>query len=60
MAMESDLVRADMIEAAEFPHLVGRYGVFSVPKVIINEAIRFEGALPEQAFLEEVLKANQA
>lgn len=59
LALESDLIRADMVESAEFPHLVSKYSVFAVPKVVINEKIQFEGALPEPAFLEQVMKAGQ-
>jgi alkyl hydroperoxide reductase subunit AhpF len=58
MAMESDLIRADMVEASEFPHLTNKYNVLAVPKVVINETIEFEGALPESQFLEYVLKAG--
>ena len=39
-----------MIEASEFPHLANRYGVYAVPKVVMNERVNFEGALPEKAF----------
>jgi len=59
LALESDLIRADMIESAEFPHLVNKYNVFAVPKVVVNEKIQFEGALPEPAFLEQVMKVDQ-
>lgn len=31
MAMESEMVRGDMIEAVEFPHLVQRYNIGAVP-----------------------------
>ena len=58
LAMESDLITADMVESAEFPHLTQKYGVFSVPKIIINEDIQFEGALPEAQFVENVMKAQ--
>ena len=58
MAMESDLIRADMVEVSEFPHLTNKYNVLAVPKVVINETIGFEGALPESQFLEYVLKAG--
>ena len=57
MALESDMVRADLVEASEFPHLVQRYNVFAVPKTVVNEKTSFEGALPEQRFLEQILKA---
>lgn len=57
MAIESPRVRADVIEAMEFPALAERYGVYGVPKVVINEMTSFEGALPEEAFVEYVLAA---
>jgi glutaredoxin-like protein len=57
MAIESDRVRADMVETQEFPHLVQRYKVYGVPRVVLNEDVSFEGALPEQQFLLYVLQA---
>lgn len=57
-AVESELVRADMVEAAEFPHLANRYGVYAVPKVVMNEGVSFEGALPEKAFVDYLLTAG--
>jgi hypothetical protein len=59
LALESDLVKADMIEAGEFPHLSHKYDVFAVPKVIMNEKHSFEGALPEESFIADVLKASE-
>lgn len=58
MAMENPKVRADVIEASEFPHLVQRYRVMGVPKTVINERVEFAGAVPEARFLAEVLKAQ--
>ncbi len=55
-ALESDLVRADGIEATEFPDLTAKYQVYAVPKTIINEGPSIEGALPEEFFLDEILK----
>lgn len=57
MALESSWVTADMVEATEFPHLAQKYAVFGVPKTVINETITVEGAVPENVFLENVLKA---
>lgn len=56
-AMENPNIVADMVEATEFPELAERYGVFAVPKVVINDAVSFEGALPEHLFALYVLKA---
>ncbi|MGA9350670.1 MAG: thioredoxin family protein [Anaerolineae bacterium] len=58
MAIESDMVRADMVESAEFPHLVHKYNVFAVPKTVVNEEVGFEGALPEPLFLAQVMQAK--
>jgi len=57
LAMESDRVTADMVEAAEFPDLTQKYGVMAVPKMVVNEDTQFEGALPEKEFVENVSKA---
>ncbi len=57
MALASPHVTADAVEVVEFPHLAQRYGIMAVPKVVINETVSFEGALPEPRFLQQVLKA---
>ncbi|MCD6419242.1 MAG: thioredoxin family protein [Synergistetes bacterium] len=57
MAFESDYITADVIEAIEFPYLANKYNVYGVPKMVVNEGVQFEGALPEPAFIKEVLKA---
>lgn len=46
-----------MVEATEFPHLAQRYRVRAVPKIVVNEVIQFEGALPERAFLRQIMAA---
>ena len=50
-------IKADMVEATEFPHLSLKYNVRGVPRVVINETHHFEGALPEDAYADEILKA---
>jgi predicted DsbA family dithiol-disulfide isomerase len=55
--MESDLITADAIEATEFPDLVGRYRVSAVPTTVVNGTPVIRGALPEEAFLEQVLRS---
>jgi glutaredoxin-like protein len=57
-AIESDLIKADVIEASEFPQLAVKYAVMGTPKTIINEKIEFIGAFPEDLFLEHVLLAT--
>jgi len=60
MAVESPRIRAEMVEATEFPHLTQKYAVFGVPKTVVNETEVFEGAVPEAVFLDHVLKAAGA
>ncbi len=57
MAVASDRVRATAIEATEFPEMSRSYRVMAVPKVVINDRVQFEGALPEPEFLAKVLEA---
>lgn len=58
MALESDLIRADMVEAIEFPHLAHKYRVMGVPRTVFNEEVHHqEGAVPEPIFLARVLQA---
>ena len=51
------MIRAEGVEATEFPELSQRYQVMGVPKVVINDRVGFEGALPERDFLGAVLQA---
>ncbi len=60
LAMAHPNIRADMVEATEYPHLVQRYQVVGVPQVVINESRHFEGALPEHLFIEQVLDAMRS
>lgn len=55
LAVESDMVKADVIESSEFPDLAMKYNVIGVPKIIINEKIEFVGAFNEDLFAEHVL-----
>ncbi|MGQ9568161.1 MAG: protein disulfide oxidoreductase [Anaerolineae bacterium] len=57
LAMESDLVRADMVEAIEFPHLANKYQVMGVPRTVFNETVHQEGAVPEPIFVARLLQA---
>jgi len=59
-AIESALVRADCVEATEFPHLTQRHHVRGVPKTVVNATGGVEGSMPESYFLEAVLAAAEA
>lgn len=56
-AMENSLIKGVMIEANEFPAWSEKFSVSAVPKVVINEKIEFEGALPEEKFIESIYEA---
>lgn len=57
MALASDLVTAEVIEANEFFDLSEEFGVSSVPHIAINRSPEryFIGAYPEAQFLQQVL-----
>jgi hypothetical protein len=57
LAVASEWIRGDCVEATEFPDLAQRYSVMAVPKTVVNERVSFEGALPEPLFVEQVLRA---
>ncbi len=58
LAIENLNITADMVESVEFPHLANRYSVMAVPKTVINDKIEFVGALPEEQFVELVMRAQ--
>ena len=56
-AIESDMVKSDVVEIGEFPHLAQKYSVMGVPKIVINERTELVGAVPEAQFVAHVLQA---
>jgi glutaredoxin-like protein len=57
LAVASPMVRADMVEAMEFPHLATKYQVMGVPRTVINETMHIEGAAPEPTVVEKLQEA---
>jgi hypothetical protein len=55
--MASPRVTADVIVANDFPRLAERYEVMAVPKVVINDTVSFEAALPEDEFVAQLVAA---
>ena len=57
MALESDFIQAEMIEATEFPELAARHNVSGVPQITINDGAGVVvGAVPEEYLLAEILR----
>jgi len=59
-AFVSPRVKADMIEAMEFPDLSNKYSVYGVPRTVINEDVHQEGAVPEPMMLQKLKEAVAA
>ena len=55
--MTSSLVTSTAVEAREFSEMAGRYDVYSVPKIVINDTYAFVGGLPEADFIDAVLSS---
>jgi glutaredoxin-like protein len=61
MAMENPtMIRAEGVEATEFPDLANRFNVRGVPQTVINAGSgTVVGAVPEQNLLAEIMRALQ-
>jgi hypothetical protein len=61
MAIENpSMIRAEGVEATEFPDLSSRFGVSGVPQTTINDgAGTVVGAVPEQNLLAEIMRASR-
>jgi glutaredoxin-like protein len=57
LAMASDWITADMVEASEYMDLALKYRVRGVPKTMINGSVGIEGAVPEEYLVEQILQA---
>lgn len=58
LALESDLIDAEMVEAQTFDELSNKFNVSSVPKIVINDQYEFVGNQPLEVFLEEIAKTQ--
>ncbi len=56
-AIANPRVRAEVIEASEFPDLSRRYQVMGVPKTVINDSAEFVGGVPDEMFVNAVLES---
>jgi predicted DsbA family dithiol-disulfide isomerase len=55
LAMVSENITADMVEAMEFPELANQYDVYGVPRTVINEVVHIEGAVPEDTLVSQLM-----
>jgi thioredoxin-like negative regulator of GroEL len=56
MVLASPQVTAICVEANEFPRLSAQFGVRGVPRIVVNRAGAFVGALPEKDFVTTTLR----
>jgi glutaredoxin-like protein len=60
IALASNGVRAEMVEAMEFPELADRYGVRGVPRIVIDDKVAIDGMVPAQRLVDAVVQAASA
>ena len=58
LALGSDLIDAEMIEAQTFNEVANKFQVSSVPKVVINDEFEFVGNQTLDTFIEEIRKTQ--
>lgn len=58
MALVSEKITSDMVEAQEFPELSQRYKVMGVPRTVINDKYHQEGAAPERMIIQLLQKVQ--
>ena len=59
MAIESDYIQADALEATEFFYLANKYNVKAVPTIVINEKVQFETTPTESEFVAKIMEAAE-
>ncbi len=61
MAMENPgMIRAEGVEATEFPDLANQFNVRGVPQTVINAGSGMVvGAVPEQNLISEIMRVIQ-
>ncbi len=58
LALSSDYIEAEMIEASQFAQLASDYDIFGVPNTIIQDGLgSVEGLVPEEILLKEIISA---
>jgi predicted DsbA family dithiol-disulfide isomerase len=56
MAVENQLINAEIVEASEFPDLANQFNVMGVPLNVVNGTERVEGAAPPQMIIDAIRK----
>lgn len=56
-AIINPMISSEMVESLEFQELTEKYGVFGVPKTIINETTIIDGLSPVEMFVEKLFES---
>lgn len=56
-AMINRRIEAEAWELSGFPDIASQYGVYAVPKVVVNEKVEWEGAVPPEYLIRKVKEA---
>ena len=56
-AIANPNVKAEIVEASEFPDVSRRFAVMGVPKTVINDRSEFVGAVPDELFVNAILES---
>jgi predicted DsbA family dithiol-disulfide isomerase len=57
MAMANPHIRAEVVEASEFPDMSRAFGVMGVPKTVINDSAEFVGGVTDEMFVNAILES---
>jgi len=60
LALASDQVTADVVDASEFPVLANAFHVRGVPKTVVNGSVHIDGAVPESVLLAQLAPLLEA
>jgi alkyl hydroperoxide reductase subunit AhpF len=58
LALENKLIYTDIIIASDFPELIRKYDIKTLPKTIFGENLHMDGHVTESEFLEMIFKAE--
>jgi len=58
LALESALVSTDIIIAGDYPELIKKYSIKTLPKTIFGENLHMDGHVTESEFLEMIFQAE--
>ncbi len=58
LALENDLIHTDIIVARDFPDLVNKLRITTLPKTIFGENLHLDGHVTESEFLEMIFEAE--